>query len=125
MPRPRDPVLLIEDHDGTRDAIERLLHLKGYAVRTANDGQEALDYLQGGGRACVIVLDVALPRMDGRTFRERQLSDPALAHIPVVIFSGDPSSVPLPGAGFIRKTDPDGLLNFVDRYSLKGGNGTP
>jgi CheY-like chemotaxis protein len=119
MVRPRRPVLVIENHEGTRGAVERLLHFSGYTVVTANDGQEALDYLHQGGPACLIVLDVDMPKMDGRAFRERQLADPALARIPVVVFSGDPASTPLPGAGFVRKMDPDGLVKFVARHCLK------
>jgi CheY-like chemotaxis protein len=119
MRRPRHPVLVIEDHEGTRGAVERLLDLYGYGVVTANDGQEALDYLHRGGPACLIVLDVEMPQMDGRVFLERQLADPALARIPVVVFSGDPTSTPLPGAGFVRKMDPDGLVKFAARYCLK------
>ena len=112
-------MLLVEDHERTRDAVEGLLHLEGYAVVTANDGQEALDYLHQGGPACLIVLDVGLPRLDGWLFRELQLAEAGLARIPVVVFSGDPTSSPLPGAGFVRKTDPRGLLEFVDRHCLK------
>ena len=119
MGRPRHPVLVIEDHERTQDAVERLLHLRGYTVVRAANGQEALDYLQRGGPACLIVLDVAMPGMDGWGFRERQLADPALARIPVVVFSGDPSAIPLPGVEFVRKTDPDGLLKSVDGNCLK------
>ena len=119
MRRPRHPVLVVGDHERTQDAVERLLHLRGYTVVKVANGEDALAYLQRGGPACLIVLDVAMPQMDGRTFRERQLADPALAHIPVVVFSGDPSAIPLPGADFVRKTDPDGLLKSVDGNCLK------
>jgi CheY-like chemotaxis protein len=118
---PRGPVLLVEDHDRTRDAVEGLLSLQGYAVVTVTDGQEALDYLQRGGPACLIVLDPGLPRLDGWLFRERQLAESSLAGIPVVVFSGDPKANPLPGAGFVRKTDPAGLLDFIDRHCLRNG----
>ena len=119
MPRPRHPVLVIEDHRETRGAIERLLHLDGYTVVAASDGQEALDYLQKGGAACLIVMDIRMPGMDGRLFRERQLADATLARIPVVVFSGDATN-PLPGvAAFVRKSDPNGLLAFVAEHCVK------
>jgi CheY-like chemotaxis protein len=121
MLRSQLPVLVVEDHERTQEAIERLLHLRGYTVVKAASGHDALAYLRGGGSACLIVLDAVMPEMDGWAFREYQLADPALAHIPVVVFSGDTRATPMPGAGFVRKTDPDGLLNFVDRHALMGG----
>jgi len=118
MLRPQHPILVVEDHERTQDAIERLLHLRGYTVVKVANGHDALAYLRGGGSACLIILDAVMPEMDGWAFRERQLADPALAHIPVVVFSGVPGVTPLPGAGFVRKTDPDGLLNFVEQHAL-------
>ena len=119
MVRPRHPVLVIEDNRDTRGAVERLLHIQGYTVVTVGDGQEALDYLQRGGPACVIVMDIRMPGMDGRRFREQQLAEPALARIPVVVFSGETTN-PLPGvAAFVRKTDPGALLEFVERHCIK------
>jgi len=118
MLRPHHPVLVVEDHERTQEAIERLLHLRGYTVVRVANGHDALAYFRGGGSACLIVLDVVMPEMDGWAFRERQMADPVLARIPVVVFSGDPSATPLPGAGFVRKTDPDGLLNFVEQHAL-------
>ena len=84
------------------------------------NGQEALDYLLGGGPACLVVIDIRMPGMDGRLFRERQLAEPTLARIPVVVFSGDTTN-PLPGvAAFVRKSDPDGLLALVAKHGCEG-----
>ena len=119
MPRPRHPVLVIEDHQDTRGAIERLLNLDGYTVIAASDGQEALTYLKKDGRACLIVMDIQMPGMDGHHFRAQQLADPILARIPVVVFSGEKTN-PLPGvAAFVRKSDPNGLLAFVAQHCVK------
>ena len=113
MLRSGDPVLVVEDHQATRDAIERLLDFHGYPVFTTCDGQEALEYLEAGGRASAIVIDVGMPRMDAHMFRERQLANPDLAHIPVIVFTGAPLD-PVPGAvGCVPKTDPDGLLALL------------
>lgn len=60
-------VLVIEDHSGTRDLLAELLVEEGHEVRSAADGLEgivvALEF-----RPDVIVLDLRLPRMDGRDF---------------------------------------------------------
>src|SRR5205823_1575262 len=36
---------------------------------------------------CIILLDLMMPVMDGQTFRMAQLSDPRIAHIPIVVIS--------------------------------------
>ena len=42
-------VLVVEDEDAVRDAIERALTLEGYAVETAPTGERALYTLEEGG----------------------------------------------------------------------------
>lgn len=82
------PVLLIEDDDDTREAIQRLIELHGYTVKTATSVPEALRRLRGGLRPCVIILDIALGQFSGFDFRDQQLGDPTLADIPVIVESG-------------------------------------
>jgi CheY-like chemotaxis protein len=52
-----------------------------------NNGQEALDLLRSGYRPTLIVLDIMMPVLDGRQFREEQLRDESLASIPVIVVS--------------------------------------
>ena len=111
---PRDPVLLIEDNDGLREALARLLEARGYQVVRARDGQEGWEYLVGGGCACVIVLDILMPRLDGRLFRTKQLEREQCASIPVVVFTASGEGVP-DAVAVIRKTDPQALLDTIDR----------
>ncbi|HUE29581.1 MAG TPA: response regulator transcription factor [Verrucomicrobiae bacterium] len=82
------PVLIIEDDPELRDALRELLSGEGYQVTTAADGQEGLARMGAPPRPGVVVLDLMLPRMDGFEFRVRQLEDPELAGIPVIILSG-------------------------------------
>lgn len=64
--------------------------MEGYAVRSALDGQQALDMLQDCRQLPgLILLDLVMQGMGGREFRQRQLQDPRLAGIPVVIMSAD------------------------------------
>jgi len=60
------------------------------------------------------VLDLDMPRMDGRLFRTKQLNDAQLATIPVIVFTGLSGEGLIEGACVIRKTDPDALLDLVD-----------
>jgi CheY-like chemotaxis protein len=92
--RPID-VLLIEDDPGdiliTREAFEH--HKIRNTLHVAHDGQEGLDYLYRRGsharaqRPDLILLDLNLPKYDGRQLLEQIKSDPQLCHIPVVVLT--------------------------------------
>ncbi len=88
-------VLLVEDDPGdeliTREAFE---HNKiNNTLNVVRDGQEGLDYLYQRGahrdapRPDLILLDLNLPRYDGRQLLEKIKSDPDLCHIPVVVLT--------------------------------------
>lgn len=89
MDRPSSlPVLLVEHSAEVRRAVVEWLTLKGYAVSTAVNGVDALGKLRAGLKPCLILLDLHMPEMNGFEFRKRQLRDPQLARIPVVVYSG-------------------------------------
>jgi len=80
-------LFLIDDDAEILDALRHVLTFEGYEVQCAFNGAEALDRLQGGLQPDLIVLDLMMPVMDGRTFRARQMANPAWARIPVVVCS--------------------------------------
>jgi CheY-like chemotaxis protein len=82
-------VLLVEDDHDLCECLGEVLAEDGYQVLQAHDGDEALAILRGGSRPAVILLDLGMPRMSGRDFREAQLRSPEWAKIPTVILSGD------------------------------------
>jgi CheY-like chemotaxis protein len=100
--RPGKKILVVEDEDVTRGAIKMLLEWEGFSVDCAADGDEALGLLRLGEKPSLILLDVRMPGCDGWGFREEQRADPDLAHIPVVVISGEDTSA-LDAAGHIRK----------------------
>ena len=55
---------MVDDEPAVRRALERALKLDDYDVALAADGQEALDAL-ADGPADAVVLDIAMPRIDG------------------------------------------------------------
>jgi CheY-like chemotaxis protein len=110
-----DPILVVDDNSDTRDALRRVLQIRGHPVVTARDGRDALAYLRGGGPASLIVLDLYMPRVDGRRFRAAQLGDPGLAHIPVIVFSVAVGETLPDVVGFVRKNDPLALLSRVEQ----------
>lgn len=115
-------VLLVEDDKDIQESLLDLLELEGYAARGAFDGQEALDLL----RQChelpsLILLDLMMRGMSGKEFREAQLADPRLKHIPVVIMSADgrpaDHQVKQHADGYLRKpADVDEILQVVSQY---------
>jgi two-component system, OmpR family, response regulator MprA len=58
-------VLVVDDEPAVRTALERALRLEAYDVELAADGREALDRLAEGAPPDAVVLDVAMPRLDG------------------------------------------------------------
>ena len=83
---------MVEDDAATREVLGTLLRQEGHAVGEAADGREALALLHGGPRPAGIVLDLTMPRMDGRAFRAEQRRDRDLAGIPVVVCSAAPDA---------------------------------
>ena len=80
-------VFIIEDDVDTREMLGKFLELEGYHVETAANGKQALDRLVEGAPACVIVLDLMMPVMDGWQFRRMQINDARLAKIPTIVVS--------------------------------------
>jgi two-component system response regulator MprA len=58
-------VLVVDDEPAVRVALERALRLEAYDVELAADGREALDRLAEGAPPDAVVLDVAMPEVDG------------------------------------------------------------
>ena len=88
-------MLLVEDSQDdvaiTRRALARA-HI-GNHLTVANDGQEALDMLYadamaGTERFGLVLLDLGLPRVDGREVLKRIWGDRRLRHIPVIVLTG-------------------------------------
>ncbi|MEV6044483.1 response regulator [Streptomyces xanthochromogenes] len=88
-------VLLVEDDAGdelmTREAFED--NRIGNTLHVVRDGLEALDFLYRRGDHTeaptpdLILLDLNLPKYDGRQVLEQIKADPELSHIPVVVLT--------------------------------------
>jgi CheY-like chemotaxis protein len=77
--RPR--ILVVEDNDGVRHSTVAILEESGYSVDQASEGVEALAKLSAE-TFDVVVLDLALPQLDGIAVLEAQFLPP-----PVIIVS--------------------------------------
>jgi CheY-like chemotaxis protein len=83
----RARVLVVEDEHELRELIARWLETKGYFVVEAADGQDAIDLLEAGLEPDAILLDLSLPRVDGRAFLEWMRAQPKHAHRRVIVAS--------------------------------------
>ena len=117
----RQPILIVEDNPETREVLERVLAISGYDVVTARDGLDGLAYLRDGGRAAVIVLDIAMPRMDGVAFRRALSDEPQWANIPVIVYTALPRRHVPDTIGVFRKgtDDPQRLLDLLARATRR------
>nr|BFE74765.1 PAS domain-containing sensor histidine kinase [Actinoplanes digitatis] len=78
-------VLVVEDQDGVRDLVVRILREHGYAVTAASDGSSALQEIEHK-RFDLLLTDVIMPTMPGPTLAKLlQQSQPQL---PVLFMSG-------------------------------------
>ncbi|HET6577200.1 MAG TPA: response regulator, partial [Gemmatimonadales bacterium] len=85
--RGRGTVLVVEDEEGVREVVGRMLERLGFEVITAEDGIEALGRLDHHeGAMAAVLLDLSMPRMGGpevlQQIRERR------PELPVVLMSG-------------------------------------
>jgi CheY-like chemotaxis protein len=90
--RPID-VLLVEDDPGDELITREVLADNKAILHVAHDGQEGLDFLYRRAefaeapRPGLILLDLNLPKYDGRQLLERIKTDPELYHIPVIVLT--------------------------------------
>lgn len=114
-------VLVVEDNRTTREAILLLLHSEGFDADGVENGHEALRVLREGYDACLILLDLMMPVMDGWAFRFEQRRDPRLAHIPVVVLTATVDPVQERNrlgavAAFQKPLDMEPLLSLIAEH---------
>jgi two-component system chemotaxis sensor kinase CheA len=78
-------LLVVEDSDFFRKHMERLLTEAGYLVRTAQNGQEALDILEAApGAFSLVISDIEMPILDGFGLAQKIRSTKALSRLPLI-----------------------------------------
>lgn len=80
-------VLIVEDDDRLRDALQELLTASGYETISAEDGIEALDWLARLPMDLIIV-DLLMPRMGGHQLIKRIRESVEWATTPILLLSG-------------------------------------
>jgi CheY-like chemotaxis protein len=120
--------MVIDDDRDVSGAITEALRDAAYEAIAAANGREALEKLRTLDQMpCVLLLDLMMPEMDGWSFRNEQLDDPALREIPVVVMTahGGPHDPPVREVGdsdMLRK--PVGLQTLLDKVEQYCGRAT-
>jgi len=83
----KDRILVIDDEQGSREGLRRLLESWGYESETAESGEEGLEHLATGGPTAVIT-DLAMPGLAGIELIRRIQAD---SPVPVIVLSGQAS----------------------------------
>jgi CheY-like chemotaxis protein len=116
-------VLVVDDDEVIRQLITLNLELEGFEVHEASDGADALRKVTEIDPA-VITLDVMMPNLDGWDAAARLRSDPATAHVKVVLLSARAQEADVRkgtrlgvDAYLTKPFDPDDLVDVVRRLA--------
>ena len=84
MGAPIQKILLVDDSKTELHVLSEVLTKKGYQVRTAENGEEAMRRLQED-KPDLILMDVVMPGQNGFQLTRAITRDPAFANVPVII----------------------------------------
>ncbi|MBU2546831.1 MAG: response regulator [Proteobacteria bacterium] len=116
-------ILVVDDDESIRWVLAQLVEHIGHAAFKCRDGQRALDALMDNPDIELIITDVSMPGMDGRTLirKVRALED--FKRLPIIIISGvvGPREIAdvldLGATAFLAKPVSAGDLNeYIKRY---------
>ena len=120
-------VLVVEDEEGVRWGIAKMLEAIGHVAIQSRNGYRALDVLEDNDDIELIVTDVSMPEMDGRQLIKTLRGREDTARIPIIIVSGavgpkEIDDVLATGAtAFLPKpVTIAALREYVDRYLGQG-----
>jgi CheY-like chemotaxis protein len=119
-------ILLVEDNPGdvrlTQEALKEAKFRN--TLHVVGDGVEALAYLRqqgkysGATRPHMVMLDLNMPRMDGREVLEAIKTDPDLRRIPVVVLTSSEAETDIAKAYELHAnayvTKPVGIDHFLE-----------
>jgi len=86
-------LLIVDDFEDARELYAEYLRLRGYEVSGAADGPEAL-HLALPSHYDLIILDLALPRMDGIAVLRALRAAPGTVRTPIIILSASVGNEP-------------------------------
>ena len=125
-------ILVVDDEADVRQYFSSVLEDAGYVVKTACNGQEALEFV-AQEKPALVSLDISMPETSGVRFYREMRDNPELATIPIVIVTGVTSplgasdgrgsfeqfissrkQVPPPDGFFDKPVDPEAFVAKVE-----------
>jgi CheY-like chemotaxis protein len=122
-------ILVVDDHEEIREALSEILEEEGHDISQAVDGLDALEAINKS-RPDVVLLDIAMPGMDGLETLQRIKSQPQLANIPVIMVTaqGDRQNmvkaVQLGVRDYVTKPWEPGEVEMCVNWALKASKAT-
>jgi CheY-like chemotaxis protein len=112
-------VLVVDDDGDSVEAMREILSAEGHRVLTAMNGRDALE-LTRREHPDLVLLDLEMPGMDGRSFLSELRSHADVSDVPVVVVSGAVDAGDL-GTESVRKPlRLDTLLGLIERVAMAG-----
>lgn len=122
-------ILHVEDNSDNRKLVRRVLEAEGYEVVEAQNGRQALEYLDAQ-HIDLALMDINMPDIDGYTLATRIRSTPRFATLPILamtanVMHGDRERSLRAGCdGYIQKPiDIDTLSMQLERFIGRNGRG--
>src|SRR5512141_489596 len=118
-------VLVVEDHNDSREMLEEFLTEEGFIVESAVNGLQALERLMRPPRPDVVLLDLMMPVMTGWDLMARVVEEPSLRGLPGIVVSGAGATRPVPRGIFASIPKPLDLNLLMETLGrLRRGPGT-
>jgi CheY-like chemotaxis protein len=121
-------VLIVEDHDDSREMLEELLCEQGFLVESAVNGLQAWERLLRLPRPDVVLLDLMMPVMTGWEVIARVEQEPSLRGLPIVVVSGAGTTRPVPRGVFAsipKPLDLGLLMETLERLRMRSEEPPP
>ena len=112
-------ILVVDDEPAARNILRRYLEKAGHTVRTAEDGDQALELIYTSAPFDLVLLDLSMPRFDGWDFLRMKRMSRRLEGTAVILITGsliESSSIAeLQGAAMIfeKPIDMDKLMSII------------
>jgi CheY-like chemotaxis protein len=119
---PHGVVLIVDDDEGIREALQMALETEGYETALAAQGEEALAWLGEHPTPSLVLLDLMMPVMDGWQVIEELRRADRLSQLPIVVTTafgrelGSAENLPLLRKPIQLAT----LMNAVEQHSRAG-----
>ncbi|MBN4064169.1 response regulator [Dehalococcoides mccartyi] len=122
-------ILVVDDHEEIREALAEILEEEGHDILQAADGLQALEVI-ASARPDVVLLDIAMPGMDGLETLRRLKDQPDFSTLPVIMVTaqGDRQNmvkaVQLGVRDYVTKPWEPGEVEMCVNWALKAATVT-